>query len=71
MRWCPGPTTPSPVLADGDAVEIVTLVGGGQELDGPLTVGPFTFRSRLFTGTGKYASPRSDAGSAWPPAVAK
>ena len=44
-------------LADGDAVEIVTLVGGGQELDGPLTVGPFTFASRLFTGTGKYTSP--------------
>jgi thiazole synthase len=44
-------------LADGDAVEIVTLVGGGQELDGPLAVGGFTFRSRLFTGTGKYASP--------------
>ena len=44
-------------LADGDAVEIVTLVGGGQDLDGPLTVGPFTFRSRLFTGTGKYATP--------------
>jgi thiazole synthase len=44
-------------LLDGDAVEIVTLVGGGQELDGPLTVGPFTFHSRLFTGTGKYTSP--------------
>jgi thiazole synthase len=65
------------VLADGDAVEIVTLVGGGSgpvlsaeskvlsselgaqhsALDTGLRVGPFTFRSRLFTGTGKYASP--------------
>lgn len=44
-------------LEDGDTVEIVTLVGGGQELDGTLTVGPFTFHSRLFTGTGKYSSP--------------
>jgi len=47
-------------LLDGDAVEIVTLVGGGAPLeppaDKPLKVGKFTFTSRLFTGTGKYAS---------------
>jgi thiazole synthase len=67
-------------LADGDAVEIVTLVGGGQPSESgsesertnpgtgsdssltltptltPLKVGPFTFRSRLFTGTGKFAT---------------
>jgi thiazole synthase len=47
-------------LQEGDAVEIVTLVGGGAEpsvpLDAPLKVGQFTFQSRLFTGTGKYAS---------------
>lgn len=47
-------------LAEGDAVEIVTLVGGGSSLaspaDKPLKVGPFTFKSRLFTGTGKYAT---------------
>ncbi|HEY8502989.1 MAG TPA: sulfur carrier protein ThiS, partial [Gemmataceae bacterium] len=48
-------------LADGDAVEVVTLVGGGSgepaaPEDKPLTVGKFTFRSRLFTGTGKYSS---------------
>ena len=42
-------------LNDGDRVEIVTLVGGGSG-DKPLTVGPFTFQSRLFTGTGKYTS---------------
>src|SRR5205823_8057058 len=42
-----------------DTVEIVTLVGGGSAAppgDQPLRVGSFTFRSRLFTGTGKYAS---------------
>jgi len=47
-------------LGDGDRVEIVTLVGGGEEAhppaEKPLTVGKFTFRSRLFTGTGKYAT---------------
>jgi thiazole synthase len=45
-------------LANGDAVEIVTLVGGGSAppADKPLLVGTFTFRSRLITGTGKYAS---------------
>ena len=52
------------VLASGDAVEIVTLVGGGQPdlaeperpTDRLLKVGRFEFRSRLFTGTGKYPS---------------
>jgi thiazole synthase len=60
-------------LRDGDAVEIVTLVGGGSGVEGErgrrgeeemntppadkaLKVGKFTFRSRLFTGTGKYTS---------------
>jgi len=46
-------------LAEGDAVEIVTLVGGGSPVppaDKPLKVGTFTFKSRLLTGTGKYAS---------------
>src|SRR6266850_845494 len=52
---------PTRHLRDGDAVEIVTLVGGGSgaldaPIDQPLTVAGFTFRSRLFTGTGKYAS---------------
>ncbi|HEX4612337.1 MAG TPA: sulfur carrier protein ThiS [Urbifossiella sp.] len=47
---------PARRLADGDTVEIVTLVGGGSgpPADKPLKVGPFTFTSRLFTGTGKY-----------------
>jgi thiazole synthase len=47
-------------LRDGDAVEIVTLVGGGasvmEPIDSPLKIGKFTFHSRLFTGTGKYSS---------------
>ena len=46
-------------LKDGDTVEIVTLVQGGSGLppaDKPLKVGQFTFKSRLFTGTGKYTS---------------
>jgi len=48
-------------LAEGDDVEIVTLVGGGAPAvdppkDQPLRVGGFTFTSRLFTGTGKYAN---------------
>jgi thiazole synthase len=47
-------------LADGDRVEVVTLVGGGAPdeapADKPLIIGKFRFRSRLITGTGKYAS---------------
>jgi thiazole synthase len=47
-------------LGDGDAVEVVTLVGGGAAAappeEKPLVVGKFRFRSRLFTGTGKYAT---------------
>ncbi len=44
-------------LAAGDAVEIVTLVGGGSPTaDTPLVVGKFRFQSRLITGTGKYAT---------------
>jgi thiazole synthase len=51
-------------LVAGDAVEIVTLVGGGAGPGGaapglsdkPLVVGKFRFTSRLITGTGKYLS---------------
>jgi thiazole synthase len=45
-------------LVDGDAVEIVTLVGGGSgpPADKPLLIGTFRFQSRLITGTGKYAT---------------
>src|SRR5438552_8355532 len=46
-------------LTEGDAVEIVTLVGGGSmepPTDKPLVIGKHSFRSRLITGTGKYAN---------------
>jgi thiazole synthase len=48
-------------LGEGDRVEVVTLVGGGAAdpappADKPLVIGKFTFRSRLITGTGKYAN---------------
>jgi len=61
-RVLPPPDHPTRLLAEGDAVEIVTLVGGGAPgilaapSDKPLVIGKFTFRSRLITGTGKYAS---------------
>ncbi|MFO0845625.1 MAG: sulfur carrier protein ThiS [Gemmataceae bacterium] len=45
-------------LQPGDAVEVVTLVGGGagEPADKPLVLGKFRFASRLFTGTGKFAT---------------
>jgi thiazole synthase len=45
-------------LRAGDAVEVVTLVGGGEHppADKPLKIGNFTFHSRLITGTGKYST---------------
>ncbi len=57
----PLPQQPAIRLASGDAVEIVTLVGGGSTdldvpSDKPLVIGKLSFRSRLITGTGKYAS---------------
>jgi thiazole synthase len=55
----PAPRRAEHVLAPGDRVEIVTLVGGGSgapPADKPLVIGKFSFRSRLITGTGKYAS---------------
>jgi thiazole synthase len=48
------------MLKEGDEVEVVTLVGGGEPddatLDQPLKVGTFTLTSRLITGTGKFSS---------------
>lgn len=44
-------------LEDGDEVEIVQAVSGGDHRDDdPLTIAGETFRSRLFLGTGKYDS---------------
>jgi thiazole synthase len=43
------------VVADGDKLEIVQFIGGGNEpIDKPLVVAGRTFRSRLIVGTGKY-----------------
>jgi len=57
----PLPQQPERSLAEGDEIEVVRLVGGGSPeaagpADKPLVIGKFTFRSRLITGTGKYAS---------------
>jgi thiazole synthase len=56
----PAPCHAERLLADEDAVEIVTLVGGGAgdscPADRPLVIGKFRFTSRLITGTGKYAT---------------
>ncbi len=41
-------------LADGDVLEIVHFVGGGENMDDTWTVAGRTFRSRLIVGTGKY-----------------
>jgi len=55
----PRSTLAQVALADGDALEIVHFVGGGQENmavdDDSWTVAGRTFRSRLIVGTGKYA----------------
>ncbi|GAC1466946.1 MAG: thiazole synthase [Isosphaeraceae bacterium] len=46
-------------VREGDALEVVTLVGGGASVASeietpPLTIGTHTVHSRLFVGTGKY-----------------
>jgi thiazole synthase len=46
-------------VAEGDVLEVVTLVGGGAGLtqpSEPLKIGAHSFGSRLFVGTGKYSS---------------
>jgi thiazole synthase len=47
------------MIAPGDVLEVVTLVGGGAgstlDID-ELSIGTHTFRSRLFVGTGKYST---------------
>ncbi len=53
----PRSTLPSALLADGDVLEIVHFVGGGDHApakDDSWTVAGRTFRSRLIVGTGKY-----------------
>jgi thiazole synthase len=44
-------------VEDGDKLEIVQFIGGGNEpVDKPLVIAGRTFRSRLIVGTGKYKS---------------
>ena len=47
-------------VSAGDAIEIVTLVGGGSTMADveapPLVIGSHSFRSRLLVGTGKYTT---------------
>ena len=44
-------------LRDGDAIELVTFVGGGEVAgEDPLHLGAHVFGSRLLVGTGKYAT---------------
>ena len=50
----PRSTLADAALTDGDVLEIVHFVGGGQGDDDTWTVAGRTFRSRLIVGTGKY-----------------
>ncbi|WP_319641231.1 sulfur carrier protein ThiS [Novosphingobium sp. KCTC 2891] len=50
----PRSTLADVMLADGDVLEIVHFVGGGQDDGDTWTVAGRTFRSRLIVGTGKY-----------------
>jgi len=50
----PRSTLADVVLGDGDVLEIVHFVGGGDHDDDSWTVAGRTFRSRLIVGTGKY-----------------
>lgn len=44
-------------LNDGDRVELVKVVAGGDFEDDPLVIAGRTFSSRLFMGTGRFQSP--------------
>jgi thiazole synthase len=50
----PRSTLADVVLGDGDVLEIVHFVGGGDHDEDSWTVAGRTFRSRLIVGTGKY-----------------
>ena len=50
----PRSTLADVALAEGDVLEIVHFVGGGDHADDSWTVAGRTFRSRLIVGTGKY-----------------
>ena len=48
---------PSVTLADGDRVDLVKVVAGGDIDDDPLVISGKAFTSRLFMGTGRFQSP--------------
>ncbi len=50
----PRSTLENAILGEGDVLEIVHFVGGGDHTDDTWTVAGRTFRSRLIVGTGKY-----------------
>ncbi len=52
----PRSTLGEAALAEGDTLEIVHFVGGGDHAEDTWTVAGRTFRSRLIVGTGKYKS---------------
>ncbi len=52
----PRSTLGEAMLAEGDKLEIVHFVGGGDDAADTWTVAGRTFRSRLIVGTGKYKS---------------
>jgi thiazole synthase len=52
----PRSTLGEAALADGDKLEIVHFVGGGDHAGDTWTVAGWTFTSRLIVGTGKYKS---------------
>jgi thiazole synthase len=57
LEIVPRTTLADVVVADGDEIEIVTFVGGGDhEAEDGWTVAGRTFTSRLIVGTGKYKS---------------
>jgi thiazole synthase len=57
LEIVPRSTLADVIVADGDEIEIVTFVGGGDhELDDSWRVAGRTFASRLIIGTGKYKS---------------
>ncbi len=45
------------VISPGDDVEVIRIIQGGAEADDDLVIGGVRFTSRLFCGTGKFASP--------------
>jgi thiazole synthase len=57
LEIVPRSTLADVLVTDGDEIEIVTFVGGGDhEVDDSWTVAGRTFTSRLIVGTGKYKS---------------